>query len=81
MRLGYLSVVPIRFLSMNTCPNCKTHKSMREVVYGLAEGPLDEDKFAIGGCCISESDPSLKCIECGWEGLFINNLGRLDSTN
>jgi hypothetical protein len=74
-------VVPARFLSMKNCPICKTHTSLREVVYGLPEGPLDEEKYAIGGCCISESDPSLICVECGWEGLHVNNIGRLDSTS
>jgi hypothetical protein len=66
---------------MKKCPICKTHKNLREVVYGLPEGPLDEEKYAIGGCCISERDPSLICIECGWEGLYVNNLERLDSTS
>lgn len=76
-----MSVVITRFLTMNKCPICRTHKNLREVVYGLPEGPLDEEKYAIGGCCISESDPSLICIECGWEGHYVNNLGSPDLTN
>lgn len=76
-----MSVVTTRFLSMKKCPICGTHKNLREVVYGLPEGLLDEKKYAIGGCCISESDPSLICIECGWEGLYVNNFESLDLTN
>ena len=38
-------------------------------------GPVDEEKYSIGGCCISDNDPTLKCIECGWKGEFVNNIG------
>jgi hypothetical protein len=24
---------------------------------------------------ISDNDPTLKCIECGWKGEFVNNMG------
>jgi hypothetical protein len=63
------------------CPSCGEVASLREVIYGLPDGPPEESKYAIGGCCISESDPMTICINCGWEGDFINHLETLGSTD
>ena len=58
------------------CPACKSLDGVRVIVYGLPIEPLDEEKYAIGGCCISEEDPTRKCIRCGWKGRYIKrNLG------
>ena len=58
------------------CPNCKSPDGVREILYGLPIQPVDEEKYAIGGCCISEEDPTRRCIQCGWEGRYIKrNLG------
>jgi hypothetical protein len=59
---------------ITSCPKCSSKASLREIIYGLPIGPVDEEKFAIGGCCISESDPSVKCIECGWKGEYVDNM-------
>ena len=56
-----------------TCPSCLSNSGVRKIIYGLPEGPFDESKFSSGGCCISENDPTLRCIECGWEGEYIDN--------
>lgn len=40
----------------------------------MPDGPVDEDRFAIGGCCVSDDDPTLKCIACGWKGKNVNNV-------
>lgn len=47
---------------------------LREIIYGLPAEPVDEKKYAVGGCCISDNDPSLRCIECGWEGEYKNHM-------
>ena len=60
---------------MKSCPACKSKTGLREILYGLADGPVDEKKYAIGGCCISDNDPTVKCIECGWKGEFVNKIG------
>ena len=58
------------------CPACKSADGIRKIVYGLPDGPLDEEKFVIGGCCITDEDPTRKCIRCGWKGRYIKrNLG------
>ena len=58
---------------MKICPACKSKTGLREIFYGYPDGPVDEKKYAIGGCCISDNDPTVKCIECGWKGEFVNN--------
>jgi hypothetical protein len=63
------------------CPSCGESAYLREVIYGLPDGPPNESKYVTGGCCISESDPMTICINCGWEGDFINNLETLRSTD
>jgi len=57
-----------------TCPQCQSKVGLRRIKYGLLNGPVDESKFVLGGCCISENDPSIRCIECNWEGEFKNNI-------
>ena len=58
---------------MKSCPTCNSSNGLREIIYGMPDGPVDEDRYAIGGWCVSDNDPTLKCIECGWKGENINN--------
>ena len=60
---------------MKSCPLCKSKTSLRKIVYGYPDGPVDDEKYAIGGCCISDNDPTVKCIKCGWKGEFVNHIG------
>ena len=60
---------------MKTCPKCKSKSGIRKVIYGYPGGLIDEQKYVLGGCCISENDPTRKCIECCWEGEYVNNMG------
>ena len=50
------------------CPQCKGEDSVREIFWGMPDGPVDEGKYVLGGCCISPDgiDPTHECIECGW---------------
>ena len=63
-----------------TCPHCDDSAGIREIIYGMPDGPYDESKFVSGGCCISENDPTLRCIDCGWEGEYRNNMPFQDKT-
>lgn len=58
---------------MKSCPTCNSSNGLREIIYGMPDGPVDEDRFAIGGCCVSDNDPTLKCVDCGWKGENVNN--------
>lgn len=65
--------MPWRGEKMKTCPDCSSSTGLREIVYGLPDGPIAEEKYVVGGCCVTDNDPTLKCIECGWEGENVNN--------
>jgi hypothetical protein len=69
------------YLMSTSCPACRKPYSLREVIYGLPDGPQDESKYVTGGCCISENDPMTICLNCGWEGDFVNNLETLGTTD
>jgi len=62
-----------RVIKMKSCPDCNLSSGLRKIFYGLPDGPVDEEKYAIGGCCVTDDDPTLKCIECGWKGGKVNN--------
>ena len=60
--------------STTSCPQCSSKSGLREILYGLPDGPVDAKKYAIGGCCISDNDSTIKCIECGWKGEYVDNM-------
>ena len=66
---------------ISSCPACESSSGLREIIYGYPamyldpSAPIiDEGKYALGGCCISDNDPTLKCIHCGWKGEYVNNM-------
>ena len=63
---------------MKQCPECGSQTGLRVIIYGLPDKPFDDELYETGGCCISESDPTRICHDCGWEGEFVNNLERLN---
>ena len=63
-----------------SCPKCDSETGLREILYGLPIEPVDKSKYVIGGCCISDNDPTLRCIDCGWEGEHRNNMPYQDKT-
>jgi hypothetical protein len=65
---------------MSKCPTCSSSNSLREIVYGMPSSEIDETKFVIGGCCVSDSDPTVRCNACGWEGEFKNHISNLEDT-
>ncbi len=56
------------------CPKCNSKQGMRNIVYGMPENEPDENEITLGGCCVSENDPTIICTECGWQGGYKNNL-------
>ena len=51
------------------CPKCGCAK-VASILYGLPdfnpqlERQLDEGKFVLGRCCVSDTDPAWQCVEC-----------------
>jgi hypothetical protein len=58
-------------MNRKKCPQCKAENSIRKIIYGLPDGPLDESKYLIGGCIVSDNDPTHECIKCGWQRIVI----------
>ena len=51
------------------CPQCNSQK-IAEIVYGLPDNSkelkrkLKAEEIVLGGCCVTENDPTWKCIDC-----------------
>jgi hypothetical protein len=76
---GAMSVVRyilrhMRVNKMKSCPTCNSSKGLREIIYGMPDDPVDEARYVIGGCCISDNDPTIECIDCGWKGEYVDNI-------
>ena len=56
-------------MEINNCPDCNGEGTVREIIWGMPAGPVDESKYVTGGCCVSPdgNDPSHECIKCGWQ--------------
>ena len=59
---------PIRIDKFTFCPKCNAKGDIREILYGLPAGDYNEEKFVLGGCDISDDNPEIKCVGCGWLG-------------
>jgi predicted RNA-binding Zn-ribbon protein involved in translation (DUF1610 family) len=75
------SNVPERAVKSQFCPDCGQKNSLREIFYGLPDGPPDPTVYRLGGCCISEDDPELNCVHCGWQGSAGEKGSRSDEEN
>jgi DNA-directed RNA polymerase subunit RPC12/RpoP len=53
------------FMNRKKCPECGSTTALRKYIYGMPDGPVDESKYLIGGCCITGNDPTYECIDCG----------------
>ncbi len=58
---------------MKSCPNCGSSSGFKEIIYGMPDGNVDEEHYTFGGCCVTDDDPTLKCVECGWKGVNTNS--------
>lgn len=54
------------------CPKCGSSAGFPELIYGLPDKPEEDAKVVLGGCCITGQDPTSTCIECGWEGDYVD---------
>ena len=53
--------------SLRKCPECGS-KNVKKIAYGLPAPGYDwPDDVVMGGCCVSENDPTRHCGECGHE--------------
>lgn len=49
------------------CPACKS-KNVASIEYGYPSSEaieqVEQKKIVLGGCCISDRDPSWRCMDC-----------------
>ncbi len=60
----------IRFGKFTFCPKCNEMGKVKEILYGMPSEDYNQDKYVLGGCCIEENDPEIKCTGCDWVGMM-----------
>jgi hypothetical protein len=46
------------------CPKCLAKGEIREILYGMPRQPVDESRYELGGCLVTEHDPKYLCKLC-----------------
>ena len=59
----------VRALSAIGCPQCGEIGGLKKIIFGMPDINFDHEKYISGGCVVSEVDPEIGCVKCGWEGL------------
>jgi hypothetical protein len=55
-------------LKKRACPSCGEVGGLKRILYGMPDEDFKYDKYIVGGCIVTGSDPQIGCIHCGWEG-------------
>ncbi len=50
------------------CPACGVVGTLKRIIFGLPGDDFDFDKYISGGCIVTDDDPEVGCVTCGWEG-------------
>jgi len=54
-------------MSQTLCPGCGS-AMIKEIIYGLPDiENFDFEHHEVGGCCVSDDDPSYLCKNCNLE--------------
>ena len=61
-------------LSAASCPSCGVVGVLKRIVYGMPNSDFDFEKYIVGGCCVTDNDPEIGCVKCGWKGLRLELL-------
>lgn len=56
-------------LASTSCPSCSEMGGLKKIIFGMPSSDFDQGRFISGGCLVSEEDPEIGCVECGWEGM------------
>lgn len=51
-----------------SCPSCLSDQIVRTILWGMPYEEPDPSEFVMGGCCVEEDMPEMRCIKCGWQG-------------
>ena len=56
-------------LSATSCPSCGLKGGLKRILFGMPDSDFDFEKYIVGGCCVTDRDPEIGCVGCGWEGM------------
>ena len=60
----------IRIGKFTFCPKCNEMGKVKEILYGMPLSDYNQEKYVLGGCCITDNDPEIQCTACGWVGMM-----------
>lgn len=58
------------------CPYCNS-TNVKKYLYGMPTHDYDKDKYILGGCEVTLSNPKYKCMDCG-KDIFYEDLNKED---
>ena len=56
------------------CPLCCEKGGLKKIIFGMPNSDFDFEKYIVGGCCVTDNDPEIGCVKCGWKGLRLELL-------
>ena len=56
-------------LTAASCPSCREKGGIKNIVFGMPNSDFDFEKYIVGGCCVTDDDPEIGCVKCGWRGM------------
>ena len=59
----------IRIGKFTFCPKCNAMGKVKEILYGMPSEDYNQEKYVLGGCCITDDDPEIQCTNCDWTGM------------
>ena len=59
----------IRIGKFTFCPKCNEMGKVKEILYGMPLSDYNQEKYVLGGCCITDNDPEIQCTACDWAGM------------
>ena len=60
----------IRIGKFTFCPKCSEMGKVNEILYGMPLRDYNQEKYVLGGCCITDNDPEIQSTACDWIGML-----------
>ena len=78
MQPVFVSGLKQLFRMKTSCPSCLSEIGLRRIIHGMPNEPVDEHKFTLAGCCLSDLNPMSTCVQCMREGDYVTDQAILD---
>lgn len=47
---------------------CLSETGIHRIIHGMTSESMEESKFKLGGCCLSDLNPKSNCVQCVRKG-------------